>query len=227
MPATTVILILLGAYLVGGLPTGLLVARSRGVDIRGHGSGNYGATNVARVLGRGWGILVFLLDVAKGAATIVSATLLANRGVLGPAVSTTGRDLLWLGVGFCCILGNTLPVYLKFRGGKGVATSLGVVLAIWPYMTVPALCAFAVWALVTRITGFVSLGSILAAAALPVAFVAASRISGWPLDQHYPLLLLCLALAALVWIRHRANIGRLLAGTENRIGKSASNGKVA
>lgn len=218
------VLVLLAAYLIGAIPTGLIVSRLKGVDIRKQGSGNYGATNVGRALGKPWGILVFLLDAAKGALTIIIAGQAHARGMLGGAWSETRLDFLWLGAGLCCILGNTLPVYLKFRGGKGVATSLGVVLAIWPYMTIPAIASFVVWAVVVKASGYISLGSIVAAIALPAAFLVTARIAAWNVREHYPLLLLCVALAAMVLVRHRSNIGRLLAGTENRIGQPAGDG---
>jgi acyl phosphate:glycerol-3-phosphate acyltransferase len=208
-----------GSYLLGGVPFGLIVARLKGVDIRKVGSGNIGATNVGRTLGRQWGVLVFLLDTAKGAATVLAARALMTNPT-SPLVSLgpVQRDLVLLGTGLCCVIGNIASIYLGFRGGKGVATSLGVVMGIFPYLTWPGLTAGVIWALVVRITRYVSLGSLVAAITLPIAFVMMSWAWQWPLDEHYPLLGLCLALALAVVLRHRANIGRLLAGTENKIG---------
>jgi acyl phosphate:glycerol-3-phosphate acyltransferase len=215
--------LLVGAYLLGGVPFGLVVSRLKGVDIRKSGSGNVGATNVARVIGRKWGILVFLLDAAKGASTTVIATLwLAQIGSDAADFRQLHRDLVLLGVGAAAAIGSIMPVYLRFRGGKGVATSLGVVMGIYPYLTLPGLIVGLVWLVVTGLSKYVSLGSIVAAIALPVVFAVVCRVYGWPLAEHLPLLGLCILLAAAVLIRHRANIARLLAGTESKIGRSAN-----
>jgi glycerol-3-phosphate acyltransferase PlsY len=217
--AARIALLFAGSYLVGAIPVGLLVARARGIDIRQHGSGNVGATNVGRVLGRPWGLLVFFLDLAKGASTTVAAGLLMKQlGMLGSA-DHTRADLVLLGTGICCVIGNTAPIYLWFRGGKGVATSLGVMLGIWPYLTVPGLAAFAVWAIVLKASGYVSLASIVASACLPIAFLVTAWLANWSIADHYPLLLLCIAMTVLVILRHRPNIGRLMAGTESRMGR--------
>ena len=213
------VLLLAAAYLVGGVPFGLVVSRLKGVDIRKCGSGNVGATNVGRVLGRRWGVLVLLLDAAKGAATTVAATLWLERA--GPDAAgfrQVHRDLVLLGVGAACVIGSIAPVYLRFRGGKGVATSLGVVMGIYPYLTLPGLAVGVVWLVVTGVSRYVSLGSIAAAVALPIAFITACRLRNWPLSDHAPLLVLCVLLAAAVLVRHRANIARLLAGKESKIG---------
>lgn len=212
--------LILGSYLLGSIPTGLVVARSRGVDIRRQGSGNFGATNVGRVLGRRWGVLVFLLDLAKGAAATICAGLVSGPWAEAP-VAPLWRDILWLTSGMACVLGNVFPVFAGFKGGKGVATSLGVMLGIYPYLTLPALSAFVLWALVVTFTRYVSLGSIVAAVFVPICFLVMAKLARWPLAEHYPLLALLVIVAALVVTRHRANIARLLAGTENRIGQGA------
>lgn len=214
---------MLGSYLIGSIPFGLMVARLKGVDIRKHGSGNLGATNIGRVLGRKWGILVLLLDVMKGAMSSIGASLFLNHGdislgILDPA----SHDLIWLGTGVCCVIGNTAPVYLRFRGGKGVATTLGVVLGIYPYLTLPAAVSATVWAMVVGISRYVSLSSIIAAVILPLAFLVLSWRQHWPLTQHYPLLCLTVAMAVVIVFRHRGNIGRLLAGTENKVGSAGN-----
>jgi len=210
--------LILGCYLLGAVPFGYLVARWKGVDIRRHGSGNVGATNVGRVLGRRFGVLVLALDAAKGAAATVTAGWLMTRLPSLGGLSPSHRDLVLLGAGAACVIGNILPIYLRFRGGKGVATSLGVVLGIYPYLTWPALAVAAVWVLVVLATRYVSLGSIAAAGLLPPVFAAMAWWRQWSLAEHYPLLILCLLMAAAVLIRHRGNIRRLLDGTENRIG---------
>jgi acyl-phosphate glycerol 3-phosphate acyltransferase len=151
--------LIVGCYLVGGIPFGFLVGRLHGLDIRKAGSGNIGATNVGRLLGRKWGILVFVLDVCKGLLPTLGLGqfLPGAEGLAGwsPAVVNTA----WLAGGVACILGHNFPIYLRFRGGKGVATSLGVVLGVYPYLTVSGLCAFGVWVVVTldiavRVGGF-------------------------------------------------------------------------
>lgn len=211
------------AYLIGAVPFGYLVARAKGTDIRKHGSGNAGATNVGRVLGRRWGVLVFLLDAGKGAATTLTATWLVARSQAGapdgPAAAWGQADLVLLGTSLCCLVGNVAPVFLRFRGGKGVATSLGIILGIYPYLTLPGVVAFVVWAIVVKLSGYVSLGSIVAAAVMPPAFVLFAYVFSWGVWRHYPLLALCILAAVMVLFRHRANIGRLLAGKESKVGR--------
>lgn len=209
-------LLLTGCYLAGTVPFGLLVARAKGIDIRQHGSGNLGATNVGRVLGRKYGALVLLLDVSKGACTSLAGSWFINRH--GDTLAGETADLVWLGTGVLCVLGNTYPFYLGFKGGKGVATALGVILGVYPYLTGPAVAALVVWGAVAAGTRYVSLASMAAAAALPVFFVALARAFEWRVARHYPLLVLTILVALIVIVRHRANIGRLLAGTESKIG---------
>ncbi len=214
---------LVGSYLLGAIPFGLVIARLRGVDIRRQGSGNVGATNVGRVLGRRWGALVLALDVGKGALCTAGASiLLRHAGDNSTGAGLAHGDLVLLGVGLCCVIGNVAPVYLRFKGGKGVATSLGVILGIYPYLTWSGLAALAVWLVVVKLSRYVSLGSMAAACTLPAAFVAISLVRGWPLGEHYPLLGLSVAMALTVLFRHRSNMGRLLAGTENKIGSDHS-----
>jgi len=221
MNATTHLFSLfVAAYLLGSVPFGLLVARLKGVDIRNKGSGNVGATNVGRVLGKKWGILVFILDVGKGlASTLAAAELIHRNPTESWAVSPAFQDLVWLGIGAASIVGSMFPIYLRFRGGKGVAASLGAMLGVYPYLTWPGLFAMVLWAVVVKLSGYVSLGSVIAATSLPLTFVALGFVKGWSLTEHYPLLVLCLLLAALILLRHRDNMSRLLAGTENKIGR--------
>ncbi|MFW6146744.1 MAG: glycerol-3-phosphate 1-O-acyltransferase PlsY, partial [Planctomycetota bacterium] len=201
------------AYLIGSTPFGVILASARGVDLRARGSGNVGATNVGRVLGRRWGILCFALDVAKGLVPVLLA-----GGLLRGDGLTTGEQLAWLAVAFGAIMGHVFSFWLRFRGGKGVATSLGVLLGVWPYFTLPGLAAFALWIVVTGIWRYVSLGSIVAAAAFPVLFALYCLLTARPLADVLPLLIFAAAMAALVIYRHRTNIGRLLRGEENKIG---------
>lgn len=219
-PTLQLIALVVAAYLLGSVPFGLLIAKLKGVDIRRQGSGNVGATNVGRVLGRAWGIAVFLLDALKGLASTIAAAELIRRHPEAPWTATPPYcDLVWLGVGTACIVGSIFPLYLRFRGGKGVAASLGVILGVYPYLTWPGLTALLFWALVVKASGYISLGSIVAVGTLPIGFVLYSWILGWTLAEHYPLLVLCVFLVGLVLYRHRDNMSRLIAGTENRIGQ--------
>jgi len=206
---------IVGAYLLGSAPFGLWIARLHGVDLRKVGSGNIGATNVIRALGRKWGIFCFALDVLKGFVPMILVPLLE----LGGSEPSAGHLLGWLAVGTAAILGHIFPIYLRFKGGKGVATSLGVVLGLWPYFTVCGLAAFIIWLITVRIWRYVSLASILAAGAFPILLlIAILFLEGWTFDSLWPLFLVAVPMPLLVIFRHRANIQRLIAGTENKIG---------
>jgi glycerol-3-phosphate acyltransferase PlsY len=209
------ILFPLAAYVIGSTPFGVMIAWVHGRDIRKEGSGNVGATNVGRVLGRKWGYLCFLLDVAKGFGPAFAAVMLA-----GPreGVPSATEQAVWLLTGMGAILGHVLSFWLKFRGGKGVATALGVVLGIWPYFTYAGLAAFGLWIAVTLITRYVSVGSITAACAFVPLLVAFN----WPpgqIAQLWPLATFAGVMSLLIVFRHRANIRRLLTGTESKIGR--------
>lgn len=203
------------AYVIASTPFGVIIARSQGIDLRQHGSGNVGATNVGRVVGKKWGYLCFALDVSKGLVPVLATGLFLQRGGQHPS---TVEQLAWLLVGFATIMGHMLSFWLKFRGGKGVATSLGMVLGFWPYLTVAGLAGFTVWILVTLITRYVSVGSIVACAVLPVFFVIRCLVWGPSLMEVMPLLIFVATMAALVIYRHRSNMGRLLRGQESKIG---------
>jgi glycerol-3-phosphate acyltransferase PlsY len=213
-----VILPLLG-YLLGSIPFGLLIGLGRGIDIRQHGSGNIGATNLGRTLGKKWGYVCFVLDVAKGLLPTVFAggyikTVFETNS--SQSLGVNGQ-LAWLSVGTACILGHMFSVYLRFRGGKGVATSLGVVLGVWPYLTFTAVIAMLIWVGVWGITRYVSLASICAAVAFPIGFALLIRqLQNWHFTTLWPVFTFTVLMALLVIVRHRANITRLIAGTENR-----------
>lgn len=213
------------AYLIGGVPFGVLIARAHGKDLRAIGSGNIGATNVARALGRKCGYMCFGLDVLKGlipmaAVRLIAAVLSDTPGDL----TSPGLLALWLAVGCGAILGHIFPIYLRFRGGKGVATSFGVTLGLWPYFTLCALVALFVWVAVVLTWRYVSLASICASTAFPVTLVVAILVMpAWRLADLWPLLPPAAAIGALVVIRHRENIGRLLAGTESKIRRKNEN----
>jgi len=205
------------AYVIGSTPFGVLIARAGGVNLRRVASGNVGATNVARAVGRKWGYLCFFLDVSKGLVPTLLTVLWLGEGSGGPSLL---HQAAWLGVGSGAIVGHVFSFYLGFRGGKGVATALGVVLGIFPYLTWPGLCAFALWIAVTLSSRYVSLGSIVAAAAFVPLFAAFN----WPPTALWPLGVFAAAMAALILLRHSSNIARLLSGNENKIGAARGDG---
>ncbi|NUQ45648.1 MAG: glycerol-3-phosphate 1-O-acyltransferase PlsY [Phycisphaerae bacterium] len=203
------------AYLIGAIPFGLLVGFARGVDVRRHGSGNIGATNVGRVLGRRWGVLVFLLDAGKCLGVMSAARWTARW--CGFAVPGAASSWLLFGAGLLAIAGNVAPVYLRFRGGKGVASSVGVMLGVWPELAVPGLVCLLLWVAIVKTTRYVSLASIVAALAHPLVMLAGLPLFERTIYDIYPLLLLSAILAVVIVFRHRQNIRRLLAGTEQKV----------
>jgi glycerol-3-phosphate acyltransferase PlsY len=202
------------AYAIGSTPFGVIIARAHRIDLRCAGSGNVGATNVGRVVGRPWGYLCFVLDCAKGfVPVLVVGAMLRGR----PGFPTAAHQFAWLVVGCGTIVGHVFSFYLAFRGGKGVATSLGVVMGIFPYFTYAGLAALVLWVIVTLASRYVSLASIAAAVAFVPLFAAFSLALGWRLSKLLPLAVFGAAMSALIVFRHRDNIRRLLAGTENKI----------
>ena len=193
---------LAASYLLGAIPTSYLTVKlATGQDLRQLGSGNLGATNLFRQLGWAFAIPVGLFDLAKGAIPVI---------VFGPRAG--GGEVVPLLLGAAAVVGHVFSVFVRFKGGKGVATGAGVVLATAPWAF---LVALVVWAIVTRWSGYVSLGSILAAAALPPAV--------WLLHPEQRGIVWFLALLAVAIIAlHRANIRRLVEGTESRFGRGAS-----
>jgi glycerol-3-phosphate acyltransferase PlsY len=189
-------------YLVGSIPTGFLIGQARGIDIRQHGSGNIGATNVWRVLGWKWGLLAFVSDFLKGFLLLFLYRQYAS------ADGEIGMNSLFLVVaGVTAIIGHNYTPWLGFKGGKGIATSAGVLAALMPWVLAVAL---SLWIIATLVTRTVSIGSILAAASLaPLAYFFYR--GNWIYFG-----LACLAGLLAIW-RHRSNIERLLAGTESRI----------
>ena len=210
---------MLGAYFAGSISFASIIAKLHKVDLSKVGSGNPGATNVSRVLGKRWGYLCFLLDVAKGFGPTFFAGIMIKNSASG-TIPSSPDQIFWLIVAACCIIGHCFSCWLKFRGGKGVATSLGVVLGIFPYFTFPGLTAFGVWIIVVLITRYVSLASIVAGLAfLPAFFVINSFQIGYSnLSKLCPLIVFASVMIALVILRHLSNIKRLIKGTENKIG---------
>lgn len=204
MLAAVLVTALVG-YLLGSLPFGYLVARSKGVNIFEVGSKNPGATNVRRVLGAGPGNLVFALDALKGAAATAAPLLWIRLG--GGAGPGEPLPLLVAGLA-AALLGHSFSCFTRFRGGKGVATGAGGFLVLFP---LGVLAAAVTWGLTVLLTRYVSLGSMLAAVALAIA--------AWALHQPPLLVGLCAAVTVFVILRHRTNLARLVAGTENKVGQ--------
>ncbi|MBW0001518.1 MAG: glycerol-3-phosphate 1-O-acyltransferase PlsY [Verrucomicrobia bacterium] len=196
--------ILLLSYLLGSIPSGYLVAKSQGIDIRQHGSGNIGATNVLRVMGKKWGYLVFACDAMKGFLAVKLAAQLAGAGHANAAL---GAVLGAIG----CILGHNYTVWLRFKGGKGIATSAGVLLGLFPLTVI--LTVLIIWLVVFLVGRYVSLASICAALSLPVAVFLLVTHAGIDFWMRFWFSVLISALA--VW-RHRGNLARLAKGTESR-----------
>jgi len=197
---------LIVSYLLGSIPAGYLAGRLAGVDIRKAGSGNIGATNVMRVLGKAYGYPVFAIDFLKGLAAVRVSILIA-RHIQLPG---TSMELIGIVAAVSCVPGHVFPVWLKFKGGKGVATSAG---ALFGLMPVALLIGAAVWIAMFQVTRYVSVASITAAIALPIVILI--MIS---LDQARTMALLyfSICLAAMVILRHRSNLSRLVRGTEPR-----------
>lgn len=207
--------LIIGAYLLGAVPVGFILARSRGIDLRTVGSGNIGATNLGRALGRKWAVVCFVLDALKG-----FVPTLAGRWVVGAGTPTTGELFGWMAAGSAAILGHMFPVFLRFHGGKGVSTAMGMLLGLYPYFTYAGLMAFGLWATVLLVWRYVSLASIVGAAVFPVVFwILIVLLPEWALADLWPLLLIATIMAGVVVERHSENIRRLLAGEESRIRK--------
>jgi glycerol-3-phosphate acyltransferase PlsY len=196
----TSILIVLFAYLCGSISTAVWYGRIiHRVDIRNHGSGNAGATNSLRVLGKKAGVVVLIVDFLKGLLPVLLARYLGFD------------ELVILLAGFAAVIGHLLPVFSNFQGGKGVATSMGVIIGVFP---IGALACFVVFAVVVVLTKYVSLGSILGAMAFPIAVALSPKVDS------LTLVIFGISLALLIAYTHRKNIERLLSGNESKLGKS-------
>jgi glycerol-3-phosphate acyltransferase PlsY len=201
VPALSYIVTALLAYLLGSIPTGYLVARARGVDIRTVGSGNIGATNAFRVLGKKLGIFVLLIDALKGWVAVQCGAALVNQLLPGAPL-----EYLRITAALAAILGHNFTCWLHFKGGKGIATSAGVLLALVPWSLAIILSLFIILFVTTR---YVSIGSIAASFTLPFAT--------WFTTKDTVLTIVTGVMGALAILKHRKNIQRLLNGTENRI----------
>ena len=202
---------ILVSYLLGSIPAAYVAGKMNGVDLRKHGSGNLGATNVIRVLGTKIGLAVFAFDMAKGALPVY----LFPRIIPAASLPTHDPVVFAIVCGLAAIIGHMRPVYLKFgKGGKGVATAAGVFLALAPLQTLLTLLVFAA---VLLISGYVSLGSLTSAVALPI-------LLGITVGTRSPLFAISILVATFVFWTHRANIVRLRAGEEHRFGKKSTGG---
>jgi len=198
--------VVIGSYLIGSIPFALLLGKLRGVDIREHGSGNVGTTNVLRTAGAAAGAVALVCDVLKGAAAVFIARY------------TIGTPVAEMAAGLAAVVGHDWPVFLKFRGGKGVATGVGGVFAMVP---VAAAAAIGVFAIVVAWTRYASLGSLVGSFS-GVVFVGILFAAGHGGPVEY--LIYTTIAVALIFVRHRVNISRLLAGTENRLGRKEPQG---
>jgi glycerol-3-phosphate acyltransferase PlsY len=205
----TLVYVALGAYLCGSLPTAYLAGRLvKGVDIRTIGSGNVGASNAMRLLGKGWGIAVLLIDAVKGLIPLLVILHIMLKG--NPQL----QRYAMIGA-LSCMVGHVFPVWLSFKGGKGVATGLGVMAALVPIAVAAALPFFILTVAVSR---YISLGSIIAALVLPAAFFLDHTL---PADRE---LFIFIAIACIFVIyKHKTNIRRIFAGEENRLGEKRGN----
>jgi len=202
----TLAVVLIGSYLLGSIPFGYLAGRIARIDIRNCGSGNVGATNVIRALGKGYGYPVFALDFLKGFGAVKISIMIATRA----QSEWTSPEMFGIVAAISSVLGHSFPVWLGFKGGKGVATSAGALFALAPIAT---LVGVAIWILTFWLTRYVSVASIAAAAALPLIILVStwlSRTTGRLLFYSS----VCLA-AVVIW-RHRSNLSRLMRGTEPR-----------
>ncbi len=234
-------IVIVGAYLLGSIPFGVLIGRARGVNILAEGSRNPGASNVTRLLGKPLGIFCFFLDMAKGAIPVITAgvmfDLLGDRptGSL-PTVAVLTRTEMWLWLAVACaaVLGHMRSPFLGLRGGKGVATGFGSMVAMWEVLTIPALGAVVVWYGMLRMTRYVSVSSILAAMSLPVGYLLSvlprdslEQPLSVSLDQIIvasPPLAVTTAMAALITYLHRGNIARIRRGEEPKVRGKARRG---
>jgi len=202
-------LIILG-YLIGSIPVGFILGKLvRGIDIREHGSGNIGMTNVMRILGVKAGVFVFFADIAKGAAAVALAWAIL---AYSPNMVVWGQ----VAGGAAAIVGHSWPIYIGFKGGRGIATGFGAVLVLsWPV----GLIAFIVFLLVVGLSRYVSLGSILGALTMLLAMIPFVVLDVWSFG-HFAYIVFGLVVVPIVIFRHRDNIRRLLSGTESKIGSS-------
>jgi glycerol-3-phosphate acyltransferase PlsY len=201
----TLAVILVGSYMLGSIPFGYLAGRFARIDIRKFGSGNIGATNAVRVLGKKYGYPVFALDFLKGFGAVRISMLMAS----GPPPGWNSPEIFGIAAAISCVIGHSYPPWLKFKGGKGVATSAGTLFALAPMV---GFIGVAIWMVTFWVTRYVSLASVTAAVALPIVILAVS----WRNENAKAIFYFSVCVAAVVIWRHRSNLSRLLSGTEPR-----------
>lgn len=206
----TIVFLFIGCYFIGSIPFGLLIGKINKIDIREHGSGNIGATNVLRTLGKKWGIPCFLLDFLKGCLPVLIGKALILKSDAPENIQQIAIPLLV----FATVGGHVFSLFLKFKGGKGVATSAGAIMALAPHAV---LAVLVVWFILLKAFGYVSLASIIGGAALPFLALITNAL-GWS-KLGLPTIVILFVLAFLVVISHKANIKRLLDGTESSFKK--------
>lgn len=210
------LLIILLSYIVGSIPTAIIISKlARGIDIREHGSGNAGGTNVFRVLGWKYGILTILLDALKGAIAVILISRLHYGNI--PFNNITPFDdftLIQILAGLSAVVGHIWTIFAGFKGGKGIATALGFLLAV---VTIDILLAFGIFIVVVTFSRYISLGSITAAFSLPLIMVVRENLFNVDIIGYHTALPFTIIIAFLVLYTHRANVSRLLQGTERKI----------
>ena len=224
MTLTVWAICVLCAFIAGSIPFGVLIARAQGINIQEHGSKNIGATNVGRILGKKLGIICFILDVLKGSIPVLVVGSLA--GTFGKQLDGIGTNdmLLWIAVVFAALLGHMYPPWLNWKGGKGVATTFGGMVAMWPLLTVPVMLAMLVWIVSLAFSKIVSLASVAASASLPIMTI------GWvywqtgslSIAHSWPMIGVTSLIASLVLWKHRSNIQRIALGQEPKLGSGTN-----
>jgi glycerol-3-phosphate acyltransferase PlsY len=216
------IFLIMISYLVGSIPTSIIISKLlRGIDIRNHGSGNAGGTNVFRVMGWKWGVATILLDACKGAiVVIVVARFYLDRFPFPNATPFDDFTLVQIICGVAAVIGHIWTVFAGFRGGKGIATALGVLITI---ITLDMIVALGVFVIVVTFSRYISLGSLMAAISVPLILIVRENIFNIDIPGYHTILPFCIALTLLVIFTHRANVERLLSGTEKKISLAKKN----
>jgi glycerol-3-phosphate acyltransferase PlsY len=207
------------AYLAGSIPFGVIIARLKGVNIREHGSKNIGATNVGRVLGKNFGALCFFLDVLKGAIPVYVIGILTSSFGQPIELISTNAMLLWISVALASLLGHMYSPWLKFGGGKGIATTFGGMVAMWPLLTIPVLLAFLAWIITLKATKMISLASLVASLVLFIDAVVTVLFDS-TIEHAWPLLAVTGVITMMVFWKHRSNILRIIHGKEPKVGSA-------
>jgi len=204
-------ILIIAAYLIGAIPFAMIIAKAYGKDLRKIGSGNIGATNLSRAVGKKWAYVCFVLDATKGLIPM----LVASKIISSPP--TTTELILSLVVGCAAVTGHIFPIYIKFKGGKGVATSFGVAMGLWPYYTICALIAMICWISSVLLWRYISLASIIAAISFPIALTTITILNkNWLFQNLWPLFIVAIIIPLMVIIRHRENIIRIIKSKEHK-----------